>query len=129
MKITYLELENNSGFFQKISIKISRSQFPSYPKMNSNKFTKSGRVIVTSSFGISKSLHGRVSRNNLIFKSTTTLKTWLLSSATTGTVTCSNNGKILNYSLFFRLNCKKFINFFGLYLSFENILFNFIVNY
>ena len=53
-------LMSDTILFEQISFDITRSQFASYTKMNSNEFTKTWRIIISDSFCISKSFHSRI---------------------------------------------------------------------
>jgi hypothetical protein len=65
------ELVSDSGFFEEVSLDITGGKFTGWSKVDSNKFTESGGVIVSGGFGVTESLHSWVSSDNLVFKGLT----------------------------------------------------------
>ena len=88
-------LVSDTILFEQISFNITRSQFTSDTKMNSNEFTKSRRIIISGGLCISKSFHSRIGCDDLIFKSATALKLRFFSS----TMRSTNSREILNNTL------------------------------
>jgi hypothetical protein len=80
------KLVGDSRFFQKVSLNITGGKFTVWSEVDSDKFTEPGRVIVPGSFGVTESLHGWVSSDNLVFKGS------LAVLDTTG----SDHGKVLD---------------------------------
>merc|ERR1711881_209447 len=54
------KLESDSVLLQKVSFNVSSSKFSSLTEMGADEFSKSRGVVITHSFGISKSFHQRV---------------------------------------------------------------------
>ena len=71
-----LQLEDNARFLQQVGIDITRCQFTSKTEVNTDEFTETGRVIVTSGLGITEGFHSGVSSDNLILKGSATLQGW-----------------------------------------------------